>query len=469
MLKGTRKGTNNFKIYFMQSFQFTEPYIYPDLEKVKDKKGNPINSNGQIIKKWCIRYKITFANGEVDHRKEYGKSYLKVHNGKPLNRITDLQKKIFEANVLLGLVKDDLSKGIDPEKRDEEVRKATLKAIEDAKRFKYRYVFDLWFASKNYVNPIPSKVISAKNLKAFHLNQFLPYLESKCVDGDIRLVTDDLINDFIKTNYDSSLWSAFTASQRVGWLSGVFTFAYKKKLISTNPIEFVEKIVEDKVIINKEGVATLKVRKQNRYNKFSGDELKRIFDYVHDTKDEAIFKTLHFAFIRFSEIFRLKISHLDLDNSQFVIPSHIAKGQRDGETAYVPIFPELKECLERYLRNQFKGDLNPSYPLFPLDEDITKEDVYNNFYTRYMTVVRALNKDENYPVKIEKTPYALKHTGAQTFIDQNKAANVSPFEILEGLKNLMRHKDFATTQKYLKKDLGVDLDVKSRLVFGKSL
>ncbi|WP_316736245.1 site-specific integrase [Pedobacter aquatilis] len=451
----------------MQSFKFSKPYLYPDLEKVdKDTKGNPINTNGELIKKWCIRYKITFPDGGVEYRKEYGKAYTKQHNIGNLNSITDLKKKIQEFEILLEWVNDDLTNGIDPNEREELLKKATLQAIEDSKRFKYKYVFEKWFDEKNYTNPIPSKVLSAKNLKSFHLNQFLPYLEENNVDHDLRLVTDDLINSFIKKHYDAGDWGAFTSNVRIGWISGLITYAFKKKIIPTNPMIHVQKINEDKIVV-KNGVKTLKQKKQVRFNIYTDEEKERIFAYVHNTKDEAIFKTLHFAFIRFSEIFRLKVSNLDLENNRFKIEAEIAKGQRDGETAFVPIFPELKECLTRYIKNQFGNSINPSLPLFPLDDDITKEDIYNNFYTRYMTVLRALKNDKQNPLTIKKTPYALKHTGAELFIMQNKALNISPFEIMEALKDLMRHKDFATTQKYMKKDLGIDLNQTTKFSFGK--
>lgn len=455
----------------MQNFKFTEPYIYPALvEDGKDTKGNPINSKGEIINKWCIRYKIEFDKipihlnnqSPIQYRKEYGKSY----NVK-LNKIKNIADKKFEAMVLLGRIKDDLTKGIDPESREVQLENVTIQAIKDAEKYSFKYVFEGWFELKNYNNPIPSKVTSAKNLKSFLLKQFLPELTDEQAKN-IRLITDEVISEYVMKKFNAGNWSAFTANNRIGWISGVFTYAYKKKLITTNPMVYVEKIKADKVIVAKDGSKSLKKKKEVRFNIYTDIELERLFKASHNTKDEAIFKTLHFAFIRFSEIFRLKIGHLDLANKQFLIPAEIAKGQRDGATASVPIFPELEEVLTRYLQNQFKGDLNPNYPLFPLDGNVAKEDIYNNFYTRYRTLIKTLRLDIKNPITITKTPYALKHTGAQLFIKQNQALNISSYVLIDAVMKMMRHVDFKTTQDYLAKDLGLALDVTAKFSFGKS-
>lgn len=431
----------------MQTFESSTPFLYPDPSTgYKDK-------NGQPITKWFIRYNIKFneqpeGRDQVQYRKEYGKSY-KIN----LNSIKDLKKKIYEANILLQWVKDDLSAGIDPENREIELELATRKAIKASEQFKYFNVFNKWFESKNYLNPIPSKAISAEKYSGFHLKQFIPYLESINKDNDIREVTDEDINNYILHNYDNGNWSAFTCNTRIGWLSGLFSYAYKNKLIDVNPMKFVNKITEDKVIMV-DNRLILKKKKETRFNIFTQDELDLVFKELYGSPYEAIAKTIYYGFIRFSEIFRLKLGHLNLDENYFDIPASIAKGQRNGSTLKVKIYPQLKEALTRYVETYFKEDLNPDYYLFFHKEKNTPS-TYSILQHHFNKVKKSI---EAQGVIIKKTPYAFKHTGAKKFIDSNKMKDVKSYQIIEAIMKQMRHTDFSTTQKYIYSELGINLD-----------
>lgn len=442
----------------MKKFTYSQPFLYPSkADGYKDKKGI-------VITKWFIRYKIEFEEipyhlknkDRIQYRKEYGLSY-----GINLNKYKTIKEKEFQAAVLLGRVEADLTQGIDPANRDVEKEEKIRKDIANAEQYKYQYIFNQWCEYKNLNNPIPSKENSARNLKLFHNNQFIPFLDSIGKGTNIKDITDDDINQFIKEKYDAGIWGAFSANTRIAWISGVFTYAHKiAKVISVNPMLGVNKINEDKVIMI-DNVPTLKKKKEVRFNIYTDSEIKIIFEHWNNTPYEAICKIVYYAFIRFSELFRLKLGDVDLENNCFNIQANIAKGQRDGRTMKVKIYPQLKEVLERYIESSFGEDRNPDYYLFWVKRK-TNPLGYTAFNYHYLELLKELKAKG---IEIKKTTYAFKHSGAKRFIDINKKKNFSSYELIEELMRQMRHQDFATTQKYLYNDLGIELDNKSNFSF----
>lgn len=435
----------------MVKFKYSEPYISP--KGYKDKEG-------KTVTKWFIRYKIEFEEkpdnrAKIQYRKEYGGSY-----SRKINLPTNHKEKIENAELLLGRVKDDLAKGIDPSNREVETVEYVKREIELAEQYKVEYVFNQWFASKNYVNPIPSKTISATIYNRFWLNQFIPYLASIGKEYDIRKVTTEDIDKWFRFNYDNDKWTSKTIDIKIGLLSGVFKFAFKKRYIVENPMTYVSRIKENK-IVTKNGVTGLVKKKEARFNILTDNEQDLIYKYI-DLKNETIAKTLGFGFIRFSEIFRLKLEHLDTNNWVFNVPADIAKGQRDGNTASVKIYPKLQEVLKRYLAEYFGNDVQPEYYLFYHLNKLSPSS-YSIFQHLFNACKSEIEKKEG--VKITKTPYSFKHTGAKSFVDQNKAKAKTSYQIIEAVMKLMRHSNFNTSQKYIYNDLGVNLDADDDFTF----
>ncbi len=432
----------------MATFKYSQPYIHP--KSYKDKQAKQVD-------KWFIRYKITFEDSETEYRKEYGKSYKQAQ---PINYPPNHKNKVANAELLLDLITYDLENGIDPRNREVEKLEKKKMEIKEAEKYKVRYIFDLWFAANNYVNPIPSKEISATKYKGFWLNQFIPHLETIGKAGDIRQVTDEDINHWIKLNYDAGKWSAYTVGIKIGLLTGVFKYAYKQKFMKQNPMVYIDRIKENKVVV-KNGESTIKQAKEARFNILTAKELELLYQYF-DLKNESIAKTLSYAFIRFSEIFRLQLKHLNTNKWQFEIPATIAKGQRDGRTAIVKIYPPLQEVLIRYLGEYFGDDRKPDYYLFHQFLK-TKPSTYSIFQHYFIETKRRIKVEMD--IDITKSPYCFKHTGAKSFIDQNKAKSKSSYQIIEAIKMMMRHKDFNTSQKYIYADLGMNLDEESDFTF----
>jgi len=438
----------------MQKFQFSQPYIHP--KSYKDKEGMQVS-------KWFIRYKIQYAEPPaylkkkdlVQYPKEYGNSYKR-----DINKINSHSEKIDNAEMLLGRVLDDLKKGIDPRNREAEHIEYVKKEIQEAEQYRAEYVFNLWFAWKNYVNPIPSKAISATTYSRFWNNQFIPYLKSIGKDYDIRKVSVDDIDNWILENYNADVWTAKTVEIKIGLLSGVFKYAFQKRFIKENPMTYVTRIKENKVIV-KNGVSSIKIITDAKSKILSDNESELLYKYMN-LKNEAIAKTLGYAFIRFSEIFRLRLKHLDKENWFFNIPADLAKGQRDGKTAQLKIYPKLKEVLERYLTEYFGEDRNPEYFIF-YNENKNTAGTYSIFQHYFNATKSEIEKFED--VKILKSPYCFKHTGAKKFIDQNKAKAKTSYQIIEAIMKLMRHSSFITSQRYIYHDLGINLDADDDFTF----
>lgn len=431
----------------MQKFKFLPPSIHPT--SYKDKEGMQVD-------KWFIRYAITYEDLPTKYRKEYGGSYKRK-----INVIENHKDKIDNAEMLLGRVLRDLESGIDPKYREVELVEKVKQEIIAAEKYKVEYIYNLWFTAKNYVNPIPSKALSAEKYNGFWLNQFIPYLKTLGKDVDIRKVTHEDIDSWILENYNSGNWGVTTIDNKIGFLSGVFKYAFKKRFILENPMTYVSRITENKIVV-KNGEAMLKVKKDARFNILTILEQEIIYKYF-DLKNETIAKTLGFAFIRFSEIFRLRLQHLNTEKWQFEIPADIAKGQRDGSTHIVKVYPKLQVILEQYLDEYFGDDRESDYFLFYQNNNKRLASSYSILQHFFNKMKKEVRENEN--IVIKKTPYCFKHTGAKRFIDQNKAKSKTSYQIIEAIKKLMRHKDFATSQKYIYTDLGMNLDENDDFTF----
>lgn len=445
----------------MPNFTFTPPYIHP--HNYKDKEG-------METVKWFIRFSITI-DGVTSYPKEYGKSYSTALN---INKPKKHRLKISNAEILLKLINTDLEGGINPKNRKEEMLLQLQRELNDAHKFKILNVFNEWFKAKNYINPIPAKEISAKTYKNFWMNQLIPHLESIGKAEDIKEITDGDIRNWLMSSYESGHWSALTINIKIGYINNVFKFAFLKKYIIKNPMNYVIPIKEDKVIV-KNGISSIKVKRKPRFNILSDEEIA-LFDKFFNLKTRTMTKTLMYSFVRFSELYRLRLKHLDIINWCWNIPAELAKGQRDGSTATIKIYPVLQNILKEYLNEFFGDDMNPEYYLFFTEDKNNKTSIdYVSYQFRQaklriekagdITVFVNGEKKVLTNIKIDKTPYCFKHTGAKRFVDQNKSKSRSSYEIIEGIMKMMRHTNFNTSQIYIYKELGINLDANDSFSF----
>lgn len=440
----TKKGqiSDNSKMADLAKFTYTEPKIYKD----KDNK------------KWCIRYNLKYdESDETQYRKEFGKSY----NIK-LNRIQELKVRSVEAEILKGMVADDLYKGIDPEKKEEQQKAKLLQKIKDAERFNFDYCLQVFLKEKGYLDPIPKKTGSSKTYRLLLTNALKPALEEVGAADDLRLVKKEHILGLIDSHYfsdgeDIKRWSGSSCNVNLAIFSSFFEVLVDKGILEAN----VAKLVKYK---------PAGARNEARSTIFKRDEIEILFNVAkeRDSTLEAIYKCIYYSYIRISELFRLQLSDVHLDRDIVNIPFVKAKKQNDGFSRDVYIYPKLKECLERYIQKTFGNDRNPNYYLFPnlLYNDKVHRKTPVPFYTASAHLFRYLKKQhpDKFVGREGLYPYTLKHSGATYFIEDN-INNSSPTAMLLHLQKQMRHSNLNTTQIYISKDLGLTLELEKSFIF----
>lgn len=427
----------------MAVFTFDAPYIYRD-------KGN---------KKWLIRYTIKGDGIKNPYRKETGVNYESK-----FNYIKNLKEREIEINVVLGLVLQDLQDGVDPENRKEDRKKIILQKIKDAEQFHFDYCLNIFMKEKGYVNPIPKKEGSAKTYRLF-LNNFLkPVLIENNIVNDVRKLTKDHVQGLIDSHYYAEegsgirKWVGNTCNINIAFISSFLEVLIDKKILKEN----VTSTIKAKPVGGKVEARSLI---------FKREEINILFNYAQKTDPtlECIYKFIYYGYVRISELFRVKLKDIDLQKDLLNIPYENAKRQNDGYSRDIYIYPKLKECLERYLQITFGDDRRDDYYLFPnlLFNDKTHKKTPVPFYTasaKLYTAVTLLPESKGLFKREGLYPYTLKHSGCTYFIEDN-INDSSPTKLLLHLQKQMRHQNLDTTQIYISKDLGINLEVEKSFIY----
>lgn len=411
-------------------FEFTEPVIF------KDKKhGN---------KKWFISYSIKYPHKDktFTRRKEYGKN---------LNREKDLVKRHEDAEVLRKMIHNLLLKGVDPKNKNSAINVAEAKKKEIVK-YSFDTLFDFYCKLKGFDNPEPKQEKSARNVKRFFTNQFRDYLIKNGLAEDIRKITKSHVLDFLNSYYfqtdpKKGKWGNTTFNNIKNWISWFFNSL----------------IEEDKIkMINPCDTIPSKPKKgKKRYEVFTKEELTILFDFL-DSEDfsySTACKMIYYAYIRESELERLKVRTIDLDARMIRIPASDAKGHSDGLEKDVVISKELKESLTKYLND------NPNDPdmyLFGKKFVPSPRRVGSGWHERFREYINhlrseVLKKDHKSELfsRDGLSLYALKHSGVSHFIADNLKNN-GGLKVLRFIQSQCRHEEFRTTEIYIRK-LPVDI------------
>lgn len=441
--------------------------IYPT------KDANYKDKNGNDVEKWFIRYKLKFHDNPPEYYKDKSLTQYRREFGKSYNlSLTGLKKKRdkeFQAELLLARVQDDLDKGIDPEYREYALLKLKQKNAIEAKAYQYDKLVELFMVENMYINPIPKKEISARAYKSFFNNQLRNFLDSIDKLNDIRLITTEDIETYLELGRlgkfaipgvskssgqprTNKPWNSTTTNIKRGWISALFSIAIKKRLLITNPVSIISK-------------RRVEPRKEARFQIYTRREIELIFTYleVNNLMLDAICKILYYAFIRRSELFRIRLKMIDLNKNLITITPDVAKGQRDGYSRTVKIYPKLAESLKKWIDYRFKDDINDEYFLFPNRKDPLKQFKYASFHRMFnseLIVLQTMNREH---FKIKSEFYALRHTSVTFFIEDNFNSNNS-LKVLTHLMKQLRHEEFSTTQKYISKDLGLNINTEEEFV-----
>lgn len=403
----------------MNNFSYKEPYIFRDEDN----------------KKWCVRYSIKYV-GEKNYTplKEYGRMYF----DKSLNKIADLKLREKEFQRLLLLVEMDLKAGID-KKRPAAVKEIIQKEIKESTKKSYDECLKLYCTLKGYDNPIPKKEMSAVALKTFHKNQFRPFLEKKGLLNDISAIAKSDLQEFMDGYYfnadPAKKWSNNTFNNKKGFLSSFFATMVSREMILENPVKRIQSVESETT---------------QRFTTFTKEERDILFTYL-DKKSvfiATIARLIYYAYIRESELARLKVSDFDLEKRQICIHPDNAKGQKDKLVRWVKITKPLNEALKLYL-SSFENQ--PDWYIFGKKYRPSQYKLANHWQYLFLDSLRDLQT--KHPGRFNReglSLYSLKHSGVTHFIEDN-AAKFSTTDLYRYVQSQCRHESFEMTQRYLKK------------------
>ena len=419
----------NGEIIKTKYFQFISPRIYKD----------------KLNKKWFVLYSISYFSDK--------RGYQRVRcYGKNLNREPCLRQRWKNAEKLRKSIYDTLKKGIDPKNP---LRGAALR--EESITLKNPYTFDhlckFYCDLKGYTDPKPKQLRSSMNVKRFMEHQFKPFLVSRGLQKDLTLVTKRDVLDFLNGRYlhtnPKKRWSNGTFNNVLQWISTFFqTLIEEDRIGAFNPC---------KTIKRKPKIG------QKRFQIYTKEELKLLDDYLDrvDFNYKVSCQMIRFAYIRATEISRLRVSNIDLPNKLIHVTPDIAKGHQDGLEKDVVIAPDLADSLTKYLEIHehseqdylFGKKLKPcQYPLSLC---------WHEKFRHYLNDLRR-----EHPDKYDRpglTMYSLKHSGVSHFVNDNINAKGS-LKVLLFVQSQCRHSNLETTQLYLRK-LPVSLEEREVYVY----
>ena len=172
--------------------------------------------------------------------------------------------------------------------------------------------------------------------------------------------------------------------------------------------------------------------------------LSRTTEYKNGTRNRLILELSIYAGLRAKEITNLCWEHC-LDNEGNILPSirltdAITKGSSSG--GEIPMHPSIRKTLEDY--RQLK--LNNKGPLITSDKGtpLSRQSIINLFWRHY----RACGIEG-----------ASSHSGRRTFITGIARQISSVGGSLNDVRSLARHKNLATTQRYISQNTKAQMEV----------
>lgn len=410
--------------------------------------------------KCYVGYTIIREDGSRERRKEYGKSQynISIQKGKDNSEKKDI------GNLLLLAVKNDLDEGVDPRNskisRDiKNLAKLALeKKLEDSK-ISIDDAIQMTREEKGWINPAETKEHSAGKITTFLKNQLKPYFEEIGKNEDVRDVTRNDIKNFIEAHFNPQLdsgdneWSSASCSVYRGWMGILFSVLLEKDLINVNPTAGIKIKSDSEKILMKEDDEDL-----DRFEPWTDQELHIWFDENRTgTSIERMMYTtscvLHYAFIRKTEILRMRIWMCDFENKKFTLPPKITKSARKYSTKnLLDVFmqEELITALKDWIDFKFPNGYDDDDYLFPNFKGNKIPCPYSTFTRRFVTVREKL-QNKHAGLFINKNQYALKHTGVQKMFKSLSKLHLSPNDIQTMISQQCRHSNFNQTETYLRR------------------
>lgn len=212
-----------------------------------------------------------------------------------------------------------------------------------------------------------------------------------------------------------------TRNNYLRYLSTVFLFGLDREFCTINPCAKIPKL---------ENGAKLRKVIPTHY-------LKEIFDYFKENNYSyyIICMVEFYCFIRRTELTKIKVKHLKINDYTFFIPASIAKNNKDGIITVPTI---LMKLLKKHIEKANQDDFIFSSTLKPGKKQMKPYTISNIWY----------HMREKLDVPKQYQFYSLKDTGITNLFHQN----IPTIKI----KDQARHQDISVTEKYTPRNFKSD-------------
>lgn len=415
-------------------------------DRVHDEEGNvifeyilPVIRKDPSNIKWYVHYSIKYPDKD--------KKFVRYrHYGRDLNREPDLKKRQRNAKEMAEKVARMLKRGIDPKNKNS-LLEAKQRTVNATKRYSFELLYEYFLNIKGYKNPKPKQIRSAMNMKRFFTNQFLPHLKKHGIDHDMTLVDKAIILDLLNDRYlglSGIKWNSTTYNNARAWIGTLFnTLIYEERLPIVNPCDKIKRKPKNPV---------------DRYEVYTPLEIKIIFNYLKkvDFNYLVACQMIYYAYIRSSEISRLKVSSIDLTKRVIRIRAEDAKGSVDGLEKDVLISKDLHASLMEYFKQNshkptdylFGKKVKPCEYVLSLSWHEKFKDHLDYLKDKYNKL--SGGKHKTLFNRNGLTMYSLKHSGVTHFVHNNMKER-GTLRVLQFIQHQCRHSKFEITQLYLKK------------------
>lgn len=271
--------------------------------------------------------------------------------------------------------------------------------------------------------------ISEKELesKMYNLRGFLRWCKLKSHHIEyLDDITYKMAQEYFDYLVEERTLASKTYNNKLGQLKSFYNTALKRKWVEKqNPFDFVERQSSD---YGEKNIP------------FSQSQLNEIVPYLKQ-KDPYIWQFIcfiYYAFMRPSEIKRLKVENIDMDKKLIKINSRQSKVKK---LDFLPIAAPLYEIL---ISMELHKE-NPNHYLFTAEEKPGETPMSSSYTTKHFKVIK-----DYFGLSSNHSIYAFKHTAVCRWYEQEK-------DIVR-IQKMCRHTTIEMTARYLK-SLGLLTDV----------
>jgi integrase len=370
------------------------------------------DKDGDLSKKWYVEYQYRVPNNNKPFR---FRIYEGLSDGSAEHRRQAAQKIILEKTEWLKSGRYLVNENTAPVYADE---------------LSYRNEARFWAAQKEnpqmklFINEYLNFAKKEKQQPTFinlqgKMRLFVAWLEhTGYINEHPAYFKRENIINFINDIVEKNGLSKVTVKKYTQMLRWLFDFFIEKEYITKNPV----------YKLSDKGV-----QKDCAAQPFSILERQMLKNAIENENPQLWLacQIQFYCAIRPNEMRLMKVSWIDFDNKQLRVPCETAKNRT---TEFVDI-PDilLAELLKHNLHR-----CNKDFFIFGKNGQPDSEHWGKNHFRNYFNKYRKMLN-----IPADRKFYSWKHTGAITLI-QNGA---QPYDLMEHL----RHKDFSTTEKYLKK------------------